>query len=229
MGSMNLKEANKSFLLRSVYLFTVSATDNSTDSKVSNSVVQMAPQTQVSTFSAKLSAKSKSATPNIKIVKAGSTSTVYNKSVVLVRHDKPGKVKTYFKIKPKTSGTLTISTFAGSQASINGANAGYVRSGNSTPQFRYITFGVKKGKTYTVTVNSYVDYINGVLANQVAFLTKSFDGKFGKSAKKAAKLTRKKERKGYIEQNGKPKYYKLSKKSKKIKITFSEMQMNAYR
>ncbi len=112
--------------------------------------------------SARLAAKLKAQTRASKIVNAGSTSTVYNKSIVTVNHgNNPNKVKTYFKIKPKTSGALTIYTYAGSDVSIKGAKAGYVNFNSSNPQFRYINFGVKKGKTYTVTVNSagtYTDF-----------------------------------------------------------------------
>lgn len=198
-----------------VGLGPVSAASKNVKSKTSYSESQVSLAPQVSSFSVKAAAKKQS-----NIVDAGSTSTVYNGSRVVIRHKNYDQVKTYFKIKPKTSGALNISTYAGSYVSVKGANAGYVYSGASNPQYRYITFGVKKGKTYTVTVKSSGVYENGVHRNVVYFQTKSFDGKFGKSAKKAAKLSKNKERKGFIEPNGKPKYYKLSKKGKKIKITF---------
>ena len=199
-----------------------SATTKNIDDNTSSSVSRITAPPQAAIPSARLAAKLKAQTRASKIVNAGSTSTVYNKSIVTVNHgNNPNKVKTYFKIKPKTSGALTIYTYAGSDVSIKGAKAGYVNFNSSNPQFRYINFGVKKGKTYTVTVNSAGTYTDLGYRNVVEFETKSFDGKFGKSAKKAAKLSRKKVRKGYIEPNGKPKYYKLSKKGRKIKITFA--------
>lgn len=199
-----------------------SATTKNIDDNTSSSVSRITAPPQAAIPSARLAANIKAQAKAPKIVNAGSTSTVYNKSIVIVNHEKtPGNIKTYFKIKPKTSGALTISTYAGSDVSIKGAKAGYVNFNSSNPQFRYITFGVKKGKTYTVTVKSAGIYTEYGYLNEVRFITKSFDGKFGKSAKKAAKLSRKKLRKGYIAPNGKAKYYRLSKKGRKIKITFT--------
>ena len=194
-----------------------SATTKNIDDNTSSSVSRITAPPQAAIPSARLAANIKAQAKAPKIVNAGSTSTVYNKSIVTVNHgNNPNKVKTYFKIKPKTSGALAIYTLAGSDVSIKGAKAGYVNLNSSNPQFRNIIFGVKKGKTYTVGI-----YTEDGHLNKVGFITKSFDGKFGKSAKKAAKLSRKKLRKGYIEPNGKPKYYKLSKKGRKIKITFA--------
>ena len=192
-----------------------SATTKNIDDNTSSSVSRITAPPQTAIPSARLAAKLKAQTRASKEVNAGSTSTVYNKSIVTVNHgNNPNKVKTYFKIKPKTSGALAIYTLAGSDVSIKGAKAGYVNFNSSNPQFRNIIFGVKKGKTYTVTVKSAGTYTDLGYRNVVEFETKSFDGK-------AAKLSRKKLRKGYIEPNGKPKYYKLSKKGRKIKITFA--------
>ena len=160
-----------------------------------------------------------------KNVGGGSTSFLPENTAVGINYGSSyNYCDTWFRIKPSHSGYITVSQYSSGNIQLCNSRKGglsdsvYVSAQSATSYMKYVTFGVKAKTTYYLKVSSGGTYINGIYANSVQYKSTSFDGKYGKSKKKAARLKKNKKRKGYILSNGGSKYYKFSKKSRKVKI-----------
>ena len=140
-------------------------------------------------------------TPTETSVNAGGTLSVSGKTNVLINYAADyNKRDTFFVIKPATSGALNISTLTSTYVSVNGSDPQYVNYNASYDWMKNITYGVKKGKTYTIKVSGYGTQINSVNGdrnyyNKVYISPVKFTGKAGKSERKAAKIKKNKARK----------------------------------
>ncbi len=141
-----------------------------------------------------------------------------------------------FKIKPIKNGALIFSL----------SGTGYTRLLNSKrkpissreeivnpgePDYKtWITYGVKRNKTYYIK-SWFTDplHIGNAYVSAGACYTIPLNFPYGKSAKKAARIKKGKEKAGFIEAGGKAKYYKFNSNQKVVKLTFTAFTNSALR
>ncbi|MGI6737385.1 MAG: hypothetical protein ACOX41_08785 [Anaerovoracaceae bacterium] len=163
-----------------------------------------------------------------KALPMSSSYTIKDGQTVTLWAASPAKRTATFRYKAPRSGALAVSATGNSHVRLytkSGkaiSNSLYVNAGSSSSTLKQIYFGVARGKTYKIKLSSTLQYSReGVYTTTFYVKSKAFKGKYGKSSKKAAKLSGNNFRRGYIAAGSKAKkYYKYSKRAKRIRVYF---------
>lgn len=166
----------------------------------------------------------------VKRIKAGSTAYLPFKTIAVISHGSSSASKTtWLKIRPVASGF--IKTSSDNMATMQLCNskkkalspARKVSTSYTSAALRDVNFGVKAKTTYYLKLRSPGVYDSdlGEYANYAMVINYKCTGKYGKTARKAAKLTRGKPREGFLQSTSKAKYYKITKRGKTLDILFA--------
>lgn len=164
----------------------------------------------------------------IKRIKAGSTAYLPLGVEALVSYGNSTASKTtWLKIRPVASGFISTSSYAKSTMQLCNAKkkalspVRKVGAIYTSKPLQEVTFGVKAKTTYYLKLKGSGMYSSALNEYATVVLAENYKctGKYGKTARKAAKLTREKYRYGFLQTTSKAKYYRINKRGKKIDIT----------
>lgn len=163
-----------------------------------------------------------------KFIKAGSTTYLPPRTQGILMYGPSYTYKTtWLKIKPSSSGSIVFLSAASNTVQLCNAKkrplspTRIVGDQYTMRTLKDVYFGVKGKTTYYLKLNG-----SGLRSEQLnqyfdslGYYNSKSTGKYGKTARKAAKLTREKYRYGFLQTTSKAKYYRINKRGKKIDIT----------